>query len=222
MCSDTLFHHPKVYASDERGIAKAVEVLSAGGVAILPADTVYGFFASAVRRESVERVYRIKNREKRKPFVIYTNREKVAGIVELNETAERLIERIWPKALSLILPKKPAVPDWFTNHQPTVAVMTAQNRVVARVIAEVGEPILGTTCNLSGEPELKKAEEVFRFIDDVDVMIADDAIPVYNRPSTMVDCTVWPPKIARLSSLSYEELKEVIPELEIDLGRRLA
>ncbi|ADG06899.1 L-threonylcarbamoyladenylate synthase [Kyrpidia tusciae] len=220
--SSDLFRHPKVFASDEEGIAKAVEVLSVGGVAILPADTVYGFFASAVQREPVERVYRIKQREKRKPFVIYTNEKKVRDIVEVNETAERLIELVWPKALSLILPKRDIIPDWFTNFQRTLAVMTAQNRIISRVIAEVDEPIFGTTCNMSGEPELKKAEEVIRFIDQVDMMIADDNIPIYNKPSTMVDCTVAPPKIARLSSLSYDELKEIIPDLEIDLGRRFA
>ncbi|MWC26879.1 L-threonylcarbamoyladenylate synthase [Paenibacillus sp. MMS18-CY102] len=222
MNANALINHPKVFRSDEEGIARAIEVLSQGGVAILPADTVYGFFASAVRQPSVERVYQIKNREKRKPFVIYTNEQKVRDIVHMNVYGEKLVTEAWPKALSLILQKQDIIPDWFTNNQSTLAVMTAQNKVVSRVIAEVSEPILGTTCNLSGEPEMKTAEEVFQFIDQVDILIADDSIPIYNKPSTMIDCTVNPPKIARLSSLTLEELQEIIPELDIDLSRRFA
>lgn len=215
-----LLNHPKVLEATQENINKAIEIVSNGGVAILPADTVYGFFTTATRFESVERVYQIKQRERRKPFVIYTNKDKVGGVVKLNDVANKLITNVWPQALSLILPKNDNIPDWFTNHQSTVAVMTAQNPVVAQLIAGVNEPVLGTTCNISGEPELKKATEVFQFIDEVDILIADDSIPIYNKPSTMIDCTTSPPKIARLSSLTLEELQTVIPELDIDLERR--
>lgn len=215
-------NHPKVLQATQENIEYAIDIVSNGGVAILPADTVYGFFTVATKQESVDRIYNIKRRERRKPFVIYTNQDKVGDVVDLNDVAKQLIDQVWPKALSLILPKRKIIADWFTNHQPTLAVMTAQNRVVSQLIAGVKEPVLGTTCNISGEPELKKAEQVFQFIDQVDVLIADDSIPIYNKPSTMIDCTVTPPKIARLSSLSLEELRTVIPELEVDLERRLS
>ncbi len=216
-----LFNHPKVLTATKDNIEKVIEIIGNGGVGILPADTVYGFFTTANRFASVERIYGIKRRERRKPFVIYTNREKVGDVVHLNEVSEQLIQNVWPKALSLILPKKDIIPDWFTNNQPTLAVMTAQNPVVSQLIAGVDAPVLGTTCNISGEPELKTAAEVFKFIDEVDVLIADDSIPIYNKPSTMIDCTIMPPKIARLSSLTLEELQTVIPDLGIDLERRL-
>ncbi len=218
----TQLEHPKVFQSDEKGIQQAIEVLSSGGVAILPADTVYGFFASAVRKDSVERVYQAKRRERRKPFGIYTNRAKVDQLVEINDVAQTLIDQVWPKALSLILPKKPLIEDWFTHGNATLAVLTAQNRVLSRVIEAVGEPILGTTCNISGEPELKLAAEVMSFMDDVDLLITDDTIPIYNKPSTMINCTTTPPQIIRLSSLSLEELQQVIPDLQLNFAGRIS
>ncbi|OAD21260.1 Sua5/YciO/YrdC/YwlC family protein, partial [Candidatus Thiomargarita nelsonii] len=116
-----IFNHPKIFPSNEDGIRRAVNIVNNGGVVILPADTVYGFFCSAVRREAVERVYQSKQREKRKPFVIYTNKDKVSEVVELNEIAQHLINELWPKALSLILHKKAIIADWFTQNNPTVA-----------------------------------------------------------------------------------------------------
>lgn len=212
----------KVFEVNDESIAKAVEVISKGGVAILPADTVYGFFGSAVNLESVNRVYQIKKREKRKPFVIYTNKEKVHNVAEVNDYAQKYIDSLWPAALCLIVNKKPIISDYFTDNNPTVGVMTAQNEVISRVTKEVDEPIFGTTCNISGEPEIKKAEELMGFVDQVDIMLSGDHIPIYNKPSTIINCIVSPPKIIRLSSLSHEEIKKVTPELEMDLSLRLA
>lgn len=220
MAVSNLLEHEKVFLSDQEGIKKAIEVLNNGGVAILPADTVYGFFTCATNFDSIERVYNIKHRERRKPFVIYTNKEKVNEVVYINDYAQKFIDTLWPQALSLILPKKPIIPDWFTD-LPTVGVMTAQNPVLSEVLKSVVHPIIGTTCNISGELELKKAEEVFRFIDQVDILLADDTIPIYNKPSTMIDCSVAPPKVIRISSLSVEEVQAVVPEVQVDLDRRI-
>ena len=211
----------KIFPSTPDSINKSIEIISKGGVAILPADTVYGLFCRADLHESVERVYAIKQREKRKPFVIYTNKSKVADIVELSDVSRELIDKIWPKALSLVLKKKSNMPDWFAPNG-TIAVMTAMNKVVSTVIANVPFPIIGTTVNISGEPEIKTAKEAEFFIDQVDIMIDDDSIPIYNKPSTMIDCTVNPPKIIRLSSLSLEEIQSVIPNTVIDLSGRIA
>jgi len=210
-----------IYSVDQ-GVERAIEVINNGGVAILPADTVYGLFAKATCKEAVERVYSIKKREMRKPFVIYTNKNKVGDVCKINGTAKSFIDSVWPKALALILPKRESVPDWFTNDMETVAVMTAQNELITKVIGGVEAPIFGTTVNISGEPELKTGEGVMPFIDQVDLLVHKDDLIVYNKPSTMVDCTVTPPKIARLSALSVDLLKRVVPDLQVDLKRRIS
>jgi L-threonylcarbamoyladenylate synthase len=217
-----IYAHPKVFHSDSSGINSAIKCIDKGGIAILPADTVYAVFARADIPETVERVYNIKKRERRKPFVIYTNKEKVKDIVHINPSARLLIDRVWPQGLSLILPKKPLINDWFTHGLSTVAVLTAQNKVIVEVVREVSAPIFGTSVNVSGDPEVKTAAEIMPFIDQVDMLIADDSLPIYNQASTMLDCTVDPPKIARLTSISLEYLRTIIPEIGIELSRRIA
>ena len=222
MNTTDMYDHPKVYRSDREGIEAAISCIERGGITILPADTVYAIFARVDLPETVERVYNMKKRERRKPFVIYTNKEKVNDVAALNGVARTLINQVWPQALSLILPKKKTIPDWFTQNLQTVAVLTARNSVITEVTKRISAPIFGTSVNVSGEPEVKTAAEILPFIDHVDLFVADDAIPIYNEASTMVDCTIDPPKIARLTCLSLDYLKGIIPNIEIEFSRKIS
>jgi L-threonylcarbamoyladenylate synthase len=194
--------------------------LYAGGIALAPADTVYGFFGRADVPAAVERVYEIKQRDRGKPFVVYTDERDVRRWAELTSESRLLIDRFWPAALALVLRKTSGIPDWFTNGSPTIAVMTASNSLISDVIRGVDAPLFGTTVNYSGEPSIKRASEALCFRDSVDVMVADDTIPVYNKSSTIVDCTVCPPVIIREEAISAEEVRAVFPDVEIDFARR--
>jgi len=204
----------------QEAIAFTTSVLSRGGIAILPGDTVYGFFGRIDLPKTVERLYAIKHRERQKPLVIYTNNAKVAKWVEINTTARVLIDAFWPQALSLVLPRKIGLQDWCQSNIRTQAVMTAKNPLITAIIDGLESPIFGTTVNVSGDQSIKTAHEATRFLDDVDVMIADDDTPVYNQSSTMVDCTIEPPVIIREEAISADKIREIIADVRIDFGLR--
>lgn len=210
-----IFH--KQYS--QTAVDDAVDALNAGGVALLPADTVYGFFGRADVRESTARVYDIKRRDRGKPFGIYTNEREVEQWVHMNETARTLIKNFWPKAMTLVLPRTDAVPDWFTGIE-TVGVLTATNPLISAVIDRVEGPIFGTTVNYSGEPSITLADDAMHFLDLVDVMVGDDSIIVYNESSTIIDCTIDPPAVIREGVVSTDAVREVIKDLGIDFSRR--
>jgi L-threonylcarbamoyladenylate synthase len=200
-------------------IDATVEALSRGGVVILPADTVYDFFGRADVPESVERVYAIKKRDRGKPFMLYTNRDQVAKWAELNSMARRLIDAVWPQPLGLVLEKTSSVPDWFTGGSPTLAVVTASNAIVAPVTDRVLGPLFATTVNYSGEPTVRSGDEAIAFARYVDVFVADDAQVLYNRPSTIVDCTISPPAIIRVGTIPAAVVSEIAPEVTFDPSR---
>jgi L-threonylcarbamoyladenylate synthase len=197
----------------------AVSALEGGGVAILPADTVYNFYGRADLRASIDRVYDIKRRDRGKPFIVYTNRGNVGRWVEVTPLAEELMDAFWPQALSIVLRKTPAIPDWFGAGTPTIAVMTASNPIVGAVVERVDAPLFGTTVNHSDEPSAVTAAQAMRFAPLVDVMIADDAALVYRAASTMVDCTVWPPAILREEAIPVEAVRRAFPDVVVDLAR---
>lgn len=210
-------------SSTQEGIEKIIEIVDKGGVAIIPADTVYGFFALAHEREAVERIYQIKRRDRRKPFGVYTNAARVGDLVEVTEDGQTLIDAFWPdKALAVLLPKKPSVPDWLSEGVDTLAVITASNRVMKAVIEGVRGPLVGTTVNISGEPEITKGQDALCFEDDVDAILIDDTMPIFGRPSTIVDCSNQPPYVIRLSAIPFETVQAVCPTLELDLAKRIS
>jgi L-threonylcarbamoyladenylate synthase len=197
----------------------AVAALNAGGVALLPADTVYGFFGRADVKESTERVYDIKRRDRGKPFGVYTNTRQVERWVEMNDSARLLMDTFWPRAMTVVLPQSDALPGWFTGIG-TVGVLTAANPLISSVIERVDGPIFGTTVNYSGEPSIIHASEAMHFLDSVDVMIGDDSVIVYHESSTIVDCTIEPPAIIREGVVRTDEIRALIPDLGIDFSRR--
>lgn len=181
-----------------------------GGVVLFPADTVYGFFGNALDSRSYERVYEIKKRERRKAFVVYTVASQVKDIVYLNPMAQRLIERFWPnEALALVLPKKDIISDIFTDGKDTVAVMSASGEFISEVLHHSNTIIFGTTCNISGMPEITKIDDAIEFADQVDIAVGGDNFLKHSIPSTIVDCTGPEPRIIRESAIPASVIFDV-------------
>lgn len=173
-----------------------------GGVTLFPADTVYGFFGNVLDSKSYERVYEIKKRERRKPFVIYTTASQVERVAYLNPMARRLIEQFWPhEALALVLPKKDIVPNGFTDGKDTVAVMSANGDFISEVMRACSTIMFGTTCNISGMREITKIDDAREFAEQVDIAVGGDNLLKHSVPSTIVDCTGAAPRILRESSI---------------------
>lgn len=181
---------------------KVAQCVDEGGVVLFPADTVYGFFGNALDPKSYERVYDIKRRERRKPFVIYTVASRVEQIAHLNPMAQRLIERFWPEdALALVLPKKSIILNGFTDGKDTVAVMSASGSFISEVMRTCNSVIFGTTCNISGMPEITKIDDAYQFDGQINIAVGGDSLLRHGVPSTIVDCTSAVPKILRESAI---------------------
>ena len=96
----------RIVKSDEEGLEAAAKVLLAGGVAVIPTDTVYGLAAHPDFPEAVDRLYTIKGREAKKPIAL------LAADVEAVERfgfriTDKALELVkhWPGGLTLILSK---------------------------------------------------------------------------------------------------------------------
>lgn len=181
---------------------RVAECVDGGGVALFPADTVYGFFGNALDPKSYERVYHIKRRERRKPFVIYSDASQVEHIAHVNPMARRLIERFWPhEALAVVLPKKEIISSAFTDGKETVAIMSAGGHFISNVMRACNGVMFGTTCNISGMPEIIRINDAHEFADKVDIAVGGDTLLRHSVPSTIVDCSGEEPKILRESAI---------------------
>ncbi|WP_019505916.1 L-threonylcarbamoyladenylate synthase [Pleurocapsa sp. PCC 7319] len=197
-------------------IEKAVDVIKNRGVVILPADTVYGIFGGLFFPNAVERVYKIKGRERHKPFGICCTNTNVQDLSNLNPTARILMDHFWPGPLSIILNKKKVIPKLFTDN-PTVLLLSPKNRILSEVVKRSSIPIFSTTCNFSGDEEITESRLLHPFKNLVDFIGTVDNFPFHLKVSTIVNCVQQPPKVVRCGAIEIQQIRNIIPTVEKDL-----
>jgi len=209
-----------VLSADETAIRRAIQVLKGGGLVAFPTDTVYGVGAHAFMPKAVEKLYtaKIRPRDKAIPILLAGVEDLALVAEEIPEGAWELMERFWPGGLTLVLPKKAAVPDIVTAGQPNVAVRVPDHPVPRALIEGLGAPLAATSANLSGHPSPVTAEEVRAELGGRIELILDGGRCPGGIPSTVLDLTADPPAILRRGAVAAEEIKAILPHLTIPRG----
>ncbi len=199
----------------KRQIKLAVEVLKRGGIVAYPTDTVYGLGADPLNEKAVARIYEVKSRPRNLPLPLLLAEKsdllKVALIVP--EVAWRLVEQFWPGGLTLVVKKNAWVPDSITAGGDTVAVRIPDHTVTIALIRGLGNPIVGTSANLSGKPSPVTAGEVRTQLGDKVNLIVDGGRCPGGIESTVVDVSGFSPTIVREGAVSREDITEVCGSL---------
>src|SRR5690606_15037895 len=120
-----------------------VALLRSGEVVALPTETVYGLGADALDPAAVAKIFEAKERPRFDPLIVHLpNKTAVREVAEIPEeiakTVTQLIETFWPGPLTILLPKKPVVPDLVTAGLPTVAVRQGAHPVFHRILKQFG------------------------------------------------------------------------------------
>ena len=184
-----------------RQIKKAIDVFRDGGIVIFPTDTAIGIGCRIDNKKAVERLFRIKKRQKNKPMLVLVDSIEMAQeywqSIPLG-VLNKLIKKYWPGSLTIILYcNKVRVQDLVRGKGNTLGIRFPNDPILQRIINGVGVPIIAPSANFSGE------ETPFS-IDDVNPELVKLADYVLNKKtgkkqavSTVIDCTVEPWKIVR-------------------------
>lgn len=176
---------------DEDDAAALERCLAAGGVAVFPADTVYGLACDPESRSAVELLYRLKGRPPDRPAAVMFFRLATAlhAVGELGERTRAAIERLLPGAVTALVPN-PArrfplacgpVPDRLGLRVPALAGPLAALGAVAR-------PVLQSSANPTGGPDARRLVDVDPELRrGVDLVLDGGDLP--GTPSTVVDLT---------------------------------
>ena len=193
-----------------QSIARALEILQAGGLVAMPTDTVYGVGALAFDAQAVERIYEAKNRpnEKAIPILMGDADDLHKVVASVPEMGFVLAGRFWPGPLTLLLPKHPSLPEGISN-LPTVGVRVPDH-AVARALLQAAGPMAVTSANLSGLPSTTLAGEVLAQLGGRIPLILDGGRTPGGIPSTVVDCTGADPKILRQGPISRDEILKAL------------
>lgn len=185
-------------------VDEAVGVLSAGGVVILPTDTVYGLAAHLARPGGIDRLFAAKDRDRSKAIaVLAVDTAQATELLDrsvLQPPAARVMDDLmadaWPGALTLVGPRRP---EWRSTDlggdATTIGVRVPDSELVRAIASRTG-PLATTSGNRSGEPTpTDAAAATAGLAGPVDLVI--DAGPCTGEPSTVLDLGVWPPRVLR-------------------------
>ncbi|USB32897.1 L-threonylcarbamoyladenylate synthase [Paenibacillus sp. YPG26] len=155
--------HPTREHDLNEAIQEAAALLRAGETVAFPTETVYGLGADARSDEAVERIFAAKGRPSDNPLIVHIAELSQLDeiVLDVNDTARRLMEAYWPGPLTLVLPVRPgAVSPRVTAGLSTVAVRMPAHDIALRLIAAAGCPVAAPSANRSGRPSPTLASHV--------------------------------------------------------------
>lgn len=132
----------KILEATKENIQQAAEVLKKGGLVAFPTETVYGLGANALDEEAVQKVYAAKGRPSDNPMIVHIARASDIGQLTgmLSPVIVALIDNFWPGPLTLVVKKRPEVPETTTGGLETVAVRMPDSTVARELIRLAGFP----------------------------------------------------------------------------------
>ena len=193
-------------ASSPEAISRALDVLQNGGLVAFPTDTVYGIGALAFDGAAVVSIYTAKDRpvEKAIPVLLAdtSDLERVAS--DIPESARTLAEHFWPGPLTIIVPKRPGLPE-AVSATSTIGVRVPDHEFARGLLRATG-PMAVTSANRSGAPSPVTAKEVYEQLGGRVALILDGGNTPGGVPSTLVDCTSAELKVLREGPLALGQL----------------
>lgn len=144
-------------------------ILSNGGVAVIPTDTIYGIVAQAFNKDAVERVYKIKKRTPTKPFIILISSIKDIEQFEINldSYTKDFLQKYWPGKISIILTIENIASikkyDYLHRGTNTLAFRIPNDTNLIKILKKTGA-LIAPSANPEGQKPaetIKEAKDYF-------------------------------------------------------------
>lgn len=165
---------------------KIVQILKNGGIGVIPTDTIYGLVGKAKNKKTVERIYKIRQRNPQKPFIILIS--SLADLkkfdIKLSSKSLVLISKLWPGQVSIILPCPDLKFKYLHRGTKTLAFRLPRELRLRNFLKKTG-PLVAPSVNLEGESpakNLKQAESYFG--DTLDFYV--DSGELKRKPSKLI------------------------------------
>lgn len=190
------------------GVHRAAAALRDGKLVVIPTDTVYGIATDAFSADGVAQLLDAKGRGREMPPpVLVGDARTLDGLaVDVPEVARRLVEKFWPGPLTLILKAQPSLHWDLGDTNGTVALRMPDDEVALDLLREMG-PLAVSSANRSGWPSARTVLDAATQLGASVFVYLDGGEAPGGLASTIVDCTVSPPKILRHGALPAEDLE---------------
>ncbi len=193
-------------------IDEVVSAVRAGGLVVLPTDTVYGIGTRPDDPEATARLFEAKRRPEGLALgVLVAGIGDARGCADLDARAERLAGELWPGALTLVLPRSASSSGWeLGGDGVTIGVRVPRHPLARSVLAATG-PMAVTSANISGDVPGAGCDDLHAVFGDlVDVYLCQEE-PLVGNPSTVIDLAHGEARLLRLGATDPATIERCLP-----------
>lgn len=189
-----------------------------GELVIFPTETVYGIGANALDENAVGKIFIAKGRPSDNPLIVHVaDKRKINEITQdITEVEQKLIDNFMPGPFTIILKRKPIIPNIVTAGLETVAIRMPDNIIARGIIQFSGVPIAAPSANISGKPSGTNIEDIRKELEGRVSAIVDGGETAIGIESTVVKVIDEVPVILRPGKITLEDIKKVVGNVKID------
>lgn len=194
----------------EQLIKEVVEILEKNGIIVLPTDTVYGIMTSVFNQSGQKQIYKLKNRNDRKPLIMLSDKiSTLEQFVIFPKKISKIVKDFWPGQLTLILPTT-ELGKLLTGGRDNLGVRIPNCKILLDIMSEYNVPLMSTSANVSGKKSAVSADIAAEYFSNKINAIVDDGICKFSFESTVIDMVKFPYVVIRKGCLDCNKLLEYI------------
>ena len=195
----------------------AATILREGGLVAFPTETVYGLGADALNAAAVRKIFAAKGRPSHNPLIVHVPDAAAARelVTQWPPFAQVLAARFWPGPLTLVLPRRPHLPEIVTAGLDTVAVRAPAHPVAQALLREAQLPLAAPSANRSTELSPTRATHVERVLGERVDLILDAGPTDVGIESTVLDLSEEVPRLLRPGTISRTDIESLIGPVEL-------
>ena len=183
-------------------VAPVAAAVAGGGVVVLPTESFYGLGADPRSAAGVERIHVLKGRPAELGLpVLCADWQQLESLVVVGERYRVKLRRMWPAALTVVLPMKNAV---AAARGTTLAVRIPAHRELRALLYRVG-PLTGTSANRHGESPCTTVDDALRSLAGAPELVLDGGTTAGGQPSTLVDLTAAEARVLRVGPCVWDD-----------------
>lgn len=198
-------------------LATAAQFLSAGKLVAIPTETVYGLAGNALDTDAVVSIFEAKGRPRFDPLIVHVPSWDRAQqfLREAPPNADVLAKHFWPGPLTLLLPKKPVIPDIVTSGLDRVGLRCPDHPLTRELLAQLAFPLAAPSANAFGYVSPTTADHVKHQLGRKIPYILDGGPCRVGIESTIVGWEDGKPVIYRLGGISVEQIESLIGPVSV-------
>lgn len=198
-------------------IEKARDLLLQNEVVAIPTETVYGLAGNALSEIAVSKIFEAKNRPHFDPLIVHVSSvSEVSNYVEeIPELAFNLMEKFWPGALTILLPKKICIPDLTTSGLNEVGIRIPNHPLTLELLQSLPFPLAAPSANPFGYISPTSAQHVADQLGNQIPYILNGGNCSVGIESTVLRVHHNEMEILRLGGISVEDLRPFTSNIHI-------